>query len=251
MKRLLVCGVLLSMLGASQISFGAELPDGMKLVKKGKESVQHYEYTIKRPEDGVEVHLELVKVGDKFYGVPLQLENGRFKQIPPKVIHIPIKADFLDEIVKEFKSAGINPRIGNDKNKPTLYLIFDAFCPHCIRQINNLDKLKEKYNVVLLPFAVHGEQSVNGLSCIYTKAKKTGMEKAVKEVIGWKNGKKWNEYAEKVGKCEIDEQVKSLVRNVSDKLFKNKVNATPTFFLKENGKFYKSIGAPVFKNRKK
>jgi len=229
------------------IAYGGKLPEGLRLIKTKKEIVTHYTYTVTK--DGVKAVFDIVKVGDKFYGLPMKLENGEFKRIEPRVSLVPVNADFLSKVFLKLEHVvGDSFRIGKDKRKPTLFIVFDSMCPYCMKALKGgeLQKLKENYNLVFLPLAVHGKASIDGLSCIYTLAKKEGMEGALKEVFSWKDGKSWEKYEKKLSSCKVDGKVRKTVEEVSQQLLENGVFATPTFFLNKNGKFYKRVGVPDF-----
>jgi len=196
----------------------------------------------------------IVKVGDTYYGLPMKLEkNGQFRKVEPKVSLVPVDGEFLSEADVEFAKAGIkNFVVWGEKNRgKALYVVFDALCPYCMKEIEKLPELKKQYSsITFLPLAVHGEKSVQGLSCIYTKAEKEGMEKALKEVFSWKEGANWEEYVKKLDSCRIDENIKKAVREISELLRKNGVYATPTFFLltekDRKNVYYKRVGIPDF-----
>jgi len=81
----------------------------------------------------------------------------------------------------------------------------------------------------------------------YTKAEKVGIEKAIKEVFSWKKGRSWKEYEKELqANCFSPENVTAAVKKVSRLLERNKVYATPTFFLEKDGKFYKRVGVQDF-----
>ena len=228
----------------------ASIPN-LKEVKKKTETVTYYTLTVEK--DGLKAEFPIVKIGDTYYGLPMKLINGSFEKVEPKISLVPVKAEFLKEAEKELKKANLSFTIkGSGKGK--LYVIFDAFCPFCMRsaQSRKLDKLKEKYaEVTFLPLMVHGDASVRGLSCIYEKAKKEGIGKALREVFSWKEGRSWEEYKRKVESCSASPETEKAVENVSNLLVRNGVYATPTFFYFDGKNYYKRVGNPDFSGVKK
>ena len=249
MERLIAVLLLTAFLGG--VTWGAKtkeevLPPNLKKQRESYEKVTYY--TLEVVKDGIKAEFPIVRVGDTYYGLPMKLRNGEFVKVEPKVTLVPVKGGFLKRALEEFKRVGVNPEVKGKEEKPTLYVIFDALCPFCIKSAKEkLPELLSKYNLVFLPLAVHGESSYLGLSCIYTKAKKEGIKKAIEEVFSWKDGKSWKEYEEKLQtSCPLSKDVAVAVRRVSELLKKNGVYATPTFFLEKDGKFYKRVGVPDF-----
>ena len=257
-KKLIAASMLLAFAGGLGYGFvnseanTSELPKGLRKVSEKTEKVTHYIMSVTK--DGMKAEFPIVKVGDTYYGLPMKLEkNGQFRKVEPKVSLVPVDGEFLSEADVEFAKAGIkNFVVWGEKNRgKALYVVFDALCPYCMKEIEKLPELKKQYSsITFLPLAVHGEKSVQGLSCIYTKAEKEGMEKALKEVFSWKEGASWEEYIKKLDSCKVDENIKKAVGEISKFLRLNKVYATPTFFLltEKNGEnvYYKRVGVPDF-----
>jgi hypothetical protein len=247
-SKLIAATLLLSFAGGAYGLTGSNLPEGLKKVGEKKETVTYYTYTIRR--DGKEADFRIIKVGNTYYGLPMKLVNGQFQRVEPKVYLVPIKADFLKDAVKKLQEAGYKSFTVKGSGKGHLYIVFDSMCPFCMRaaQSGKLEELKKKYaEITFLPLVVHGDVSEKGLVCIYNKAKKEGIEKAIKEVFGWKKDKSWKEYADKLSSCGKKDKT---IEEVSNLLVKNRVNGTPTFFLEVDGKVYKNVGIPDFSKRK-
>ena len=250
-KKLLSGTAVLTLVGVSVgASFAGNLPEKLKKVSEKTEKVVYYTYTVVK--DGMKAEFPIVKVGDTYYGLPMKLVNGELVSVKPKVSLVPVKADFLNKAQRQLSIQFGNSFIVRGEGKGRLYVVFDAFCPFCMKALKSgeLDELKKKYSsIVLLPLAVHGKESVKGLSCIYEKAKKEGMEKALKEVFSWKKGddvKSWLDYKKRIDGCSFSNETEEVVKKVSELLSKNGVSATPTFFYFDGGNYYKRVGVPDF-----
>jgi len=224
---------------------------GLKEVGKKKETVTYYKFVVER--DGLRAEFPIVKIGDTYYGLPMKLVNGSFEKVEPKISLVPIKGEFLKEATEELQKANLSFTIkGSGKGK--LYVVFDAFCPFCMKaaESGKIGELRKKYaEIVFLPLAVHGETSVKGLSCIYEKAKDKGIKEALREVFSWKEGKSWEEYEKRVKSCTTSKETERAVRRVSELLRRNRVYATPTFFYFDGKKYFERVGKPDFSGVKK
>ena len=253
-KRVLLGVTALAFAGGLLAEAKEKLPPHLKEVSQKTEKVTYYTYTVVR--DGMKAEFPIVKVGNTYYGLPMKLVHGEFQKVEPKVSLIPVKADFLEKAQRRLSKQFGNSFVVRGEGKGRLYVVFDAFCPFCMKATKSgkLNELKEKYGeIVFLPLAVHGKESVKGLSCIYEKAKKEGVEKALKEVFGWKKGddvKSWLDYKKKVDGCSFSSKTEKVVKTVSDLLSENGVFATPTFFYFDGKNYYKRVGIPDFKEVK-
>jgi len=258
-KKLIVSAMLTAFVGGFVYGFvsseastqNPDLPKGLKKVSEKTEKVTYY--TMSAVKDGMKAEFPIVKVGDTYYALPMKLVDGKFQRIEPKVSLVPVEGEFLLDAEIEFAKAGIkNFVVWGEKNRgKALFVVFDALCPYCIKEIEKLPEFKKEYSsIIFLPLAVHGEKSLQGLSCIFDKAKKEGFEKALSEVFSWKKGKSWEEYVKKLDSCSVSNETKEAVKKVSELLSKNGVLGTPTFFLltKKDGKdvYYKRVGVPDF-----
>lgn len=236
MRKLLVC--FLCMFFVSNAYAGS-----LKLLKSSEQLVSKYLYSVKR--NGILLQYPVVKVGDTFYAYPLKKTKSGWKVIQPKVSLYPINSAFIPKVNSILTKAVGKSYVDNNGRKQTLYIVFDALCPYCIHaeQAGKMQELQKKFNLAFIPLVIHGKPSVQGLSCMYQKAKTEGIAKAVSEVYSWKTSS-WKDYIAKLYKCKADAGIDSAVKKVSNILLKNNIDATPTFIMKHNGKYYEAVGDP-------
>jgi len=82
-------------------------------------------------------------------------------------------------------SEGFVPKF--TKGKKVVYVFLDPICPFCKKEVKEglLDKLQEKYNVVVIPYAVHKKSSEDIISNMmyYAKGGKTDLVSVFKEAF--------------------------------------------------------------------
>jgi len=73
------------------------------------------------------------------------------------------------------------------KGKKVIYVFLDPICPFCKKEVKKglLDKLQKKYNVVVIPYAVHKKSSEDIISNMmyYAKGGKTDLVSVFKEAF--------------------------------------------------------------------
>jgi len=223
-----------------------------KLTEQTTAIFRKYQIEIEDKYKGIKVKSPLYEVDlpnrqRLFFASAYVLNNGRMTPLNEKkqVRAIPVDTSFLKNIEEKFKEAGINNTIGNYE-KPTIYVIFDAFCPFCIEEFDKkFPEMVKNHHVILLPLAVHGEKSLKALACMYSEAKEKSIDKVLKEHFSRFNGN-WESYERSYKDCEFDKDTYNLIKNTTEKLLKYGVYMTPTFFIQDqNGKFWKKVGADI------
>jgi len=203
--------------------------------KMGKLAV--YRISVEDRREGVRIQQDVYRYGDYLFPTAFVLKDGKVVNANNvKKEKIPANTAFLDSIVEDFKRQGINLEFGKGKQK--IYVVFDALCPFCARAFKEeFPKLTQKYKVVLVPFPVHGEDSINAFACIFTEVKegkKTLPEALGEEFDRFLNIKTRADYQKLKNHfktCSKDPKIVSLLKKVHDELIANGVVATPTFFV--------------------
>lgn len=222
------------------------LPNGqpaeLKQLKEEKGKLTVYEMTFTDRVRHEKLTVPAYRFGDYYFLQAFELKDGRLVPVVKvKAEKIPIDVSFLESIEKKMRQAGIN-NVAGKRGAPHLYVIFDAYCPFCIRGIKKeYPELSRKYEVHFIPFAVHGERSVKALSCILERWKRERPDKVLREVFGRFKGD-WQEYGEQFNSCR--QEFSPLVREITSTLVKNGIAATPTFIYQKGDRFYLSIGKP-------
>ena len=164
-------------------------------------------------------------------------KNVVLKPINPKNAEKPLKIDisFLKEVDKKLSEANIPHVVGKSDKK--IYIIWDVLCPFCYEHFDQIEKIAKENNVEihLIPLAVHGENSLKGIT-FYTKlAREKGPAEALKELYRMGNGDfmKYAKVLEKrlEGEKEITKDQSKIINAVQQTeviLLKNGVRATPT-----------------------
>ena len=249
MRKYLAIAVLLftscSQAGQTEKLF-VKLPNGqpaeLKRVKEetGKLTVYQMTFTDKVRHERLTV--PAYRFGNYYFLQAFELKDGRLVPVlKVRAEKVPIDVSFLRDIERKMRKAGIN-NVAGKKGAPRLYVIFDAYCPFCIKGIKKeYPELAKHYEIHFIPFAVHGEKSVKALACILERWKKERPDEVLREVFGKFNGS-WQEYGEQFNSCR--QEFAPLVKEITSTLIKNGIVATPTFIYQKGDRFYLSIGKP-------
>lgn len=96
------------------------------------------------------------------------------------------EAEKIPKLKELFKSLPEDQWItvnGTDKKKKTKYIISDPECPYCRKELGNIDKLLEQYNVKMAIAPVHKRPAFIKGQLIYDEAKKAKTTEAKVAVI--------------------------------------------------------------------
>jgi thiol:disulfide interchange protein DsbC len=171
------------------------------------------------------IEVEKTKKGGK--------ERYSFHPLKPKkpVKSLPPEKEDVSEILDSLnilKGSGYPCSIGKGDKK--LLVIWDVFCPFCFREIKEILKEKPKAEVFLLPFPVHGKNSIKGYAYFLELSKEKGVKNALKEITSY--GKDFRTYRENFGKIlkdkKINQKAEKVVLKVREKLLKSGIRAVPT-----------------------
>jgi len=236
-----------------------------KLTEEKQETTTVKYYRLQFTEGGrsFDIPVIAVKDGNTYYyylaDKKYVVENGELKLIATdvKIKEKPVElsqeqAQIIKQVVADYLKKGFNLRINNNEEKPTLYVVWDVFCPFCKEGIKNgtLNKLKEKYSVIVVPFAVHGKASLKGEAYFLERSKEIGVEESLKEwfskieprVIEKVQDKK--KFEEELNKLSSNERLEDFILNKSKKLFQAGITATPTFVVEKEEKMIRYVGNP-------
>jgi thiol:disulfide interchange protein DsbC len=153
-------------------------------------------------------------------------------KVPPAVRDV----SWLKDVEKRLNKAGIPHVIGKGKRK--LYVIWDVLCPFCFRHFAHMTKKEaEKLGVEIhaIPYAVHGESSIEGLAYFAQLAREKGIDQAFKHFASL--GKDFGEFRKNLKKelkkakfdSNFKRRAKIALRAVKRMLGKNRIVATPTY----------------------
>ncbi|ADU97582.1 DsbA family protein [Thermovibrio ammonificans] len=197
--------------------------------------------------DGKYLTLEIFKVrreGDVVHLTPLR----------PKNAEKPLKVDlsWVKQVDKALTEHNVPHVVGKGDKK--VYIVWDIFCPFCYEHFNQIEELAKKNGVEihLIPFPIHGENSIKGLVVYTQMARKEGAAGALKELYRMGNGsfmvyaKKMEERIKKEeAKVPGREKLEEFFTQLREQLAKNGVRATPSIIYmppNSGGKGYIYIG---------
>lgn len=203
--------------------------------KEGKLAVYRIDVVDKRK--GIRIQQDVYRYGKYLFPNAFVLKDGRIVNASNvKKEKLPVSTAFLDEIVSDFKKQGINLEFGKGKQK--VYVVFDVLCPFCARAFKSeFPKLTQKYKVILVPFPVHGESSVNAFACIFTEVKNgkvtlpEALGKEFEKLLQVKDREDYQKLVEQFKKCPKNPKLVALLEKVRNELLANGVVETPTFFV--------------------
>ncbi len=167
-------------------------------------------------------------------------EEGKtihLKPIRPKNAVKKLKVDlsWVKEVDKKLQEANIPHVIGKSDKK--VYVVWDVFCPFCYGHFNQIEEIAKKNKVELhmIPFPIHGENSLKGLIYYTQLAREKGASKAFKELYQMGNGN-FRAYAKKLEEKEKEiklhkeeqEKLRKFLNQLKNQLVKRGVHATPS-----------------------
>ena len=246
LKLALLLAGLTALLGQAAGGETLTLPNGakaeLKKVKTEKEAVSLYQMTFTDEIKHERITVPVYRFGNYYCLQAFEVKDGRLTPVVNvKVEKLPLDVSFLRKIERQMRQAGVN-NVAGKRGAPVLYVIFDAYCPFCVRAFrSHFKELSKSYEVHFVPFAVHGEVSERALACILERWRRERPDEVLKEVFGRFNGN-WEEYGKQFKNCPED--LKKLVQSITEELLKNGVRATPTFIYQRGNNFYLSIGKP-------
>jgi thiol:disulfide interchange protein DsbC len=161
------------------------------------------------------------------------------KPLRPKNANKQLKVDlsWLKKVDRELSKNGVPHVIGKGEKK--VYIVWDIFCPFCYEHFNQIQEIAKKNGVEIhmIPFPIHGENSIKGLILYTEMARKKGAVEAFKELYKLGNGnfmnyanrmeQKLNSEYSKLPK-EEREKLRKLFVGLRDELTKHGVRATPS-----------------------
>jgi thiol:disulfide interchange protein DsbC len=167
-------------------------------------------------------------------------EEGKtihLKPIRPKnpVKQVKVDLSWVKEIDKKLQEANIPHVVGKSDRK--VYIVWDVFCPFCYGHFNQIKEIAEKNNVEvhMIPFPIHGENSLKGLIYYTQLAREKGTAEAFRELYNLGNGN-FRAYAKKLEEKEKElklskeeqEKLKKFFNQLKEELVKKGVHATPS-----------------------
>jgi len=176
------------------------------------------------------ISLEIFRVkeeGKTLHLQPLRPEN------PVK----PLKVDlsWVKEIDRKLEEMNVPYVIGKSDRK--VYIVWDVYCPFCYRHFNQVAEIAEKEGVELhmLPFPIHGENSIKGLLYYTQIAREKGAAQAFKELYALGNGD-FTKYAKALEEKtknlkmpqEEQEKLRKFFNDLKEELARKGVHATPS-----------------------
>lgn len=176
----------------------------------------------------------------------LSLEIFRVKE-EGKTIHLqpirpanpvkPLKVElsWVKDVDRKLQEANVPHTIGKSDKK--VYVVWDVYCPFCYRHFNQVAEMAEKEGVELhmLPFPIHGENSIKGLLYYTQLAREKGAAEAFKELYALGNGdfRKYAKALEEKTKNlkmpkEEQERLRKLFKELQKEMVEKGVHATPS-----------------------
>lgn len=193
---------------------------------QGKEIKAKYEKEIKTPDGTIKVYslkeetpafdkkIYLWRIGNFVFVNGFKIDKeGHLTPLKSSTVERKVLSkDYLNSLnalVEKFEKAGIKYE---GHGKP-IYVFIDSFCPFCMKKMKEkYPEFVKKHKVILLPFAVHGANSINSLACIYEESAKKGIPVAevFKEKFSKFNGS-WQEYARQYANCKPNSKWLNLI----------------------------------------
>ncbi len=184
-------------------------------------------------------------------------EEGKTIKISPLTPKNPVKKVKVDlswvkEVDKELQKENIPHVVGKSDKK--VYVVWDVYCPFCYSHFNQVEEVAEKNQVEihLIPFPIHGDNSLKGLLYYTQLAREKGAAGALKELYELGNGdfmtyvKRLEEKQKEVKLSEKEKkELTEFFKNLKVELIKNGVHATPTMIYippGEKDKGYITVG---------
>ncbi|WP_456419399.1 DsbA family protein [Thermovibrio sp.] len=167
-------------------------------------------------------------------------EEGKtihLKPIRPKnpVKQVKVDLSWVKEIDRKLQEANIPHVVGKSDRK--VYIVWDVFCPFCYGHFNQIKEIAEKNKVEIhmIPFPIHGENSLKGLIYYTQLAREKGATEAFRELYNLGDGN-FRAYAKKLEEKEKElklskeeqEKLKKFFNQLKEELVKKGVHATPS-----------------------
>jgi len=167
-------------------------------------------------------------------------EEGKtihLKPLRPKnpVKQVKVDLSWVKKVDSELQKANIPHVIGHSDRK--IYIVWDVFCPFCYGHFNQIEEIARKNNIEvhMIPFPIHGENSLKGLIYYTQLAREKGTAEAFRELYNLGKGSftsyvKNLEEREKNIKLSQEEQKKlrEFFNQLKEELIKKGVHATPS-----------------------
>ena len=165
-------------------------------------------------------------------------EKGKevhIKPIRPKNPEKQLKVDlsWVKEIDKKLSEMNVPHVIGKSDRK--IYIVWDVFCPFCYSHFNQIEEVAKENGVEIhmIPFPIHGENSIKGLLYYTQLAREKGTTEAFKELYKMGNGD-FRAYMKELENKDLklskrdQEQLKTFFNQLKSDLVKKGVHATPS-----------------------
>jgi len=176
-------------------------------------------------------------------------ENGKTIHLKPISPETPVKQlkvdlSWVKDVDKKLTDMNIPHVIGKSDKK--IYIVWDIFCPFCYTHFNEIEEIAKKNGVEIhmIPFPIHGENSIKGLIYYTELAREKGTTEAFKELYRLGNGN-FSAYTKALEKKEKElklskeeqEELKTFFNQLKEDLIKKGVHATPsTIYIPEGEK---------------
>ncbi|WP_456455470.1 DsbA family protein [Thermovibrio sp.] len=197
--------------------------------------------------DGKYLALEVFKVneeGKKIKITPITPKNS--------VKKVKVDLSWVKKVDKELQKENIPHVVGKSDKK--VYVIWDVYCPFCYSHFNQVEEVakKNKVEIHLIPFPIHGDNSLKGLLYYTQLAREKGAAGALKELYNLGNGdfmtyvKRLEKKQKEVKLSEKEkEELTNFFKKLKRELIENGVHATPTMIYippGEKDKGYITVG---------
>jgi len=161
-----------------------------KLLEKKEVELKVWELDLPKTK-GITEKVYIYQVGENNFFTRLYHYDPKSKFLvldSAKSAQLIINAEALKKI-KEAENLlakeGLIPKLSKDKK--VIYVFLDPLCPFCKKEVEKglLDELQKKYNVVLIPFAIHKKRSEDVIANMMYHAKggKTDLVAVFKEAF--------------------------------------------------------------------
>ncbi len=168
-----------------------------------------------------------------------------------------VDLSWIEDIDKTLTKHNI-PHIIGKGNKRKVYIVWDIYCPFCYMHFKEIPKKAKDLNleIHMVPFAVHGKHSIDGL-LYYTKlSREKGVEKTLEYLYSLGNGdfRKYmksldNEIKKELPSMSKDEKEKlgKEFKDIKNKLLTKGVRGTPSIIYITDQKSQKGYVITGFK----
>jgi len=138
---------------------------------------------------GISQRLYLIQAGEFFFNKPYVYDPDNKTLVPESTYMAHYLLD--DEQVKRIEAIADKLRKKGflikdlNKSKENLYVFVDPLCKYCEREFNKglIKQLEKKYNVVVIPYPVHGEKSIRIIANLFHHIKNDKSSRGLTEAF--------------------------------------------------------------------